>query len=258
MLFAGKVVDSTDNMLISALVSTIVSGIYAFYITVTAIFKQLSGKLMAATTASMANLFVTEDTEKKITNLSRITFIFYVYASFASVGTYVCVQPFVKMWIGNLYLLDMYEIAMICILCFVSIIFEPLKNAMFLTGDFVIGRNISFISAMTNLIVSIVLGRKIGLMGILLGTMCTYIIEVVAKTYFLFRDYFKTSAAGYAFMWVRMSLVFAAEIAAMHFVNEAIALPTLADFLVKGVISVVVTAIVITLVFGRTDPFKDP
>ncbi len=166
MLFAGKVVDSTDNMLISALVNTIISGIYANYITVTAIFKQLSAKLMSATTASMANLFVTEDDEKKITNLNRMTFIFYVYASFASVGTYVCIQPFVKMWIGNLYLLEMSEIAMICILCFVSIVFEPLKNAMFLTGDFVVGRNISFISAMTNLIVSIVLGRKIGLLGI--------------------------------------------------------------------------------------------
>ena len=256
MLFAGKVVDSTDNLLISALVSTILTGVYANYITVTAVFKQLSDKLMAATSASMANLFVTEDTEKKITNLERMTFIFYVYASFASVGTYICVQPFVKMWIGNQYLLNMQQVAMICILCFVSIVFEPLKNAMFLTGDFIIGRNISFISAMTNLIVSIVLGRKIGLVGILIGTMCTYLIEVVAKTYFLFRDYFKTSAAGYAFMWVRMSLVFAAEIVAMHFINEAIALPTLADFLVKGVISVVVTAIVITLVFGRTDPFK--
>ena len=274
MLFAGKVVDSTDNMLISALVNTIISGIYANYITVTAIFKQLSAKLMSATTASMANLFVTEDDEKKITNLNRMTFIFYVYASFASVGTYVCIQPFVKMWIGNLYLLEMSEIAMICILCFVSIVFEPLKNAMFLTGDFVVGRNIplknamfltgdfvvgrniSFISAMTNLIVSIVLGRKIGLLGILCGTMCTYLIEVVAKTYFLFRDYFKTSPAEYAFMWVKMSLVFAGEMVAMHYVDQAITLPVLLEFLVMGVISVVLTAIVITLVFGRTDPYK--
>ena len=255
MLFAGKVVDSTDGMLISALVNTIISGIYANYITVTAIFKQLSAKLMSATTASMANLFVTEDTEKKITNLNRITFIFYVYASFACVGTYVCVQPFVKMWIGNLYLLEMYEVAMICILCFVSIVFEPLKNAMFLTGDFVVGRNISFISAMTNLIVSIVLGRKIGLLGILCGTMCTYLIEVVAKTYFLFRDYFKTSAAGYALMWVKMSLVFAGEMVAMHYIDEAIDLPVLPEFLVQGIISVVITAVVITLVFGRTEPY---
>ena len=255
MLFAGKVVDSTDNMLISALVNTIISGIYANYITVTAIFKQLSAKLMSATTASMANLFVTEDDEKKITNLNRMTFIFYVYASFASVGTYVCIQPFVKMWIGNLYLLEMSEIAMICILCFVSIVFEPLKNAMFLTGDFVVGRNISFISAMTNLIVSIVLGRQIGLLGILCGTMCTYLIEVVAKTYFLFRDYFKTSAAGYALMWVKMSLVFAGEMVAMHYIDEAIDLPVLPEFLVQGIISVVITAVVITLVFGRTEPY---
>ena len=256
MLFAGKVVDSTDNMLISALVNTIIAGIYANYITVTGIFKQLSTRLMAASTASMANLFVTEDTEKKIRNLYRMTFIFYAYASFASVGTYVCIQPFVKMWIGNLYLLDMSEVRMICILCFVSIVFEPLKNAMFLTGNFAVGRNISFISAMTNLIVSIVLGRQIGLLGILLGTMCTYLIEVVAKTYFLFRDYFKTSAFGYAFMWIKMSLVFWGEMVVMHYVDQAITLPVLPDFLVKGVISVVLTAVVITLVFGRTDPYQ--
>ena len=43
------------------------------------VFKQLSDKLMVAASASMGNLFVTDDTDSKEKNLYRLTFIFYIF-----------------------------------------------------------------------------------------------------------------------------------------------------------------------------------
>ena len=253
MQFAGRVVDSTDNILISSMISTILVGLYSNYMVVIGVFKQLSDRLMTAAAPSMGNLFVTDETDSKERNLYRLTFIFYIFASIATVGTYSCIQPFVEIWLGKEYLLEMSVVFVLCLLYFVAIIFEPLKNAMFLTGYFAIGRNISFVSAMTNLIVSVILGRQIGLIGIFIGTMTTYIIEIITKTYYLFKLYLKRSPKYYVFLWIRMIMVFLAEIWIIHIISNIIILPALPAFLIMGSLSVLITVIAVTLVFFRTD-----
>ena len=253
MQFAGRVVDSTDNILISSMISTILVGLYSNYMVVIGAFKQLSDKLMGAAAASMGNLFVTDDTDGKEKNLYRLSFIFYIFASIASVGIYSCIQPFVQLWLGGEYLLDLPVVFVLCFLNFVSIIYEPLKNAMFLTGYFAVGRNISFASAMTNLIVSVILGSQIGLIGIFIGTMTTYVIEIVTKTYYLFKQYLKRSTKHYIVLWVKMTLAFLAEMGVVHIISSRLVLSALPAFLVMGVLSILITLITVTLVFFRTD-----
>ena len=256
MQFAGRVVDSTDNILISSMISTILVGLYSNYMVVIGVFKQLSDRLMTAAAPSMGNLFVTDDTDSKEKNLYRLTFVFYIFASIACVGTYSCIQPFIQLWLGWEYLLEMPVVFVLCFLYFVAIIFEPLKNAMFLTGYFAIGRNISFASAMTNLIVSVILGRRIGLIGIFIGTMCTYVIEIITKTYYLFKHYLKRSTKQYVSLWIRMTLVFLAELWIVHNINNKLILSALPAFLVMGFLSVLITGIAVTVVFFRTDHYS--
>lgn len=256
MQFAGRVVDSTDNILISSLISTILVGLYSNYMVVIGVFKQLSDRLMTAVAPSMGNLFVTDDTDNKERNLYRLTFIFYIFASIASVGTYSCIQPFVTLWLGREYLMEMNVVFVLCFLYFVAIIYEPLKQAMFLTGYFAVGRNISFVSAMTNLIISVILGRQIGIIGIFIGTMSTYLIEIIVKTYYLFMHYFQRSPRQYVFLWIRMTLVFLAELWIVHIINNRLNLSELPAFLLMGVLSVLITIIAVTIVFFRTDYYS--
>ena len=256
MQFAGRVVDSTDNILISSMISTILVGLYSNYMVVIGVFKQLSDRLMAAAAPSMGNLFVTDDADSKERNLYRLTFIFYLFASIATVGIYAGIQPFIKLWLGGEYLLDRSVVLVLCLLYFVAIIFEPLKHAMYLTGYFAIGRNISFASAMTNLIVSVILGRQIGLIGIFIGTMCTYVIEIITKTYYLFKRYLRRSPGQYVFLWIRMILVFLAEIGVIHLILDRLVLQALPAFLLMGILSVLLTVTAVTLVFFRTDSYR--
>ena len=253
--FAGRVVDSTDNILISSLVSTLLVGYYSNYLVVIGVFKQLADKMMAAAMASMGNLFVTERTENKIATLTRLTFIFYVFASVASVGVFACVQPFITLWLGEKYLLDYTVVAILCLLLVTEITYKPLSSAMHLSGFFVIGRNISFVSALVNLVVSIVLGKRIGLVGIFIGTMCTYTIEIITKVHYLFKLYFKESSFRYVCFWLRMLSVFIVEIITIYIVNRHLYLAALPSFVLNGFLSVILTVAVITLVFGRSDAY---
>ena len=253
--FAGRVVDSTDNILISTLVSTLLVGYYSNYLVVIGVFKQLADKMMSAAMASMGNLFVTEKTESKVVTLTRLTFIFYVFASIASVGVFACVQPFIRLWLGEQYLLDYPVVAILCVLLVTEITYKPLSSAMHLSGFFAIGRNISFVSAVVNLAVSIILGMKIGMIGIFIGTMCTYTIEIITKVYYLFKLYFKESSFRYASFWLSMMLVFIAEIVIIYIVNQHLNVSALPSFVFNGFLSVLLTFVMITMVFCRTDAY---
>ena len=253
--FAGRVVDSTDNLLISSLVSTLLVGYYSNYLVVIGVFKQLTDRMMNAAMASMGNLFVTERTENKIETLNRLTFIFYVFASIAAVGTFACVQPFITLWLGDEYLLNYSVVAILCLLLVTEITYKPLSSAMHLSGFFEIGRNISFVSAIVNLAVSIVLGMRIGIIGIFIGTMCTYTIEIITKIHYLFKLYFKESSLRYVFFWIRMLSVYIVETVIIYIINLRLHFSALPTFLFNGFVSVLLTFAIITLVFGRTDAY---
>ena len=253
--FAGRVVDSTDNLLISSLVSTLLVGYYSNYLVVIGVFKQLTDRMMNAAMASMGNLFVTERTENKIETLNRLTFIFYVFASIAAVGTFACVQPFITLWLGDKYLLNYSVVAILCLLLVTEITYKPLSSAMHLSGFFEIGRNISFVSAIVNLAVSIVLGMRIGMIGIFIGTMCTYTIEIITKIHYLFKLYFKESSLRYVFFWIRMLSVYIVETVIIYIINLRLHFSALPTFLINGFVSVLLTFVIITLVFGRTDAY---
>ena len=109
---------------------------------------------------------------------------------------------------------------------------------------------------MANLIVSVILGRRIGLVGIFIGTMTTYVIEIVTKTYYVFVRYLKRSAKQYVFLWVKMLAVFLVELAAVHFISSRLVLSALPDFLVMGVLSILLTGIAVSAVFFRTDLYS--
>jgi O-antigen/teichoic acid export membrane protein len=253
--FAGRVVDSTDYILISTLVSTLLVGYYSNYLVVIGVFKQLADKMMSAAMASLGNLFVTERTESKEATLTRLTFIFYIFASIASVGVFACVQPFIKLWLGEEYLLDYSVVAILCLLVVTQITYKPLSSAMHLSGFFNIGRNISFVSALVNLAVSIVLGMKIGLIGIFIGTMCTYTIEIVTKVHYLFKLYFQENSFRYVCFWLKMLLVFIVEMLIIYTVNLYLRLSTFPALIINGFVSVLLTFVMITLVFGRSDAY---
>lgn len=254
--FAGRVVDSTDNLLISSLVSTILVGYYNNYLIVIGVFKQLADKMMNAATASMGNLYVTGEADNKIEILNRLTFIFYAFASISAVGVFACIQPFMSLWLKNKYLLDNSVIMVLCLLLVTEITYKPLSTAMHLSGFFEIGRNISFVSAIVNLAVSIVLGMRIGMIGIFIGTMCTYVIEIIAKIHYLFKLYFKEKPYGYVIFWIQMLSVYFMEIVIIYSINLHLHLAALPAFLLNGFLSVLLTFAVITLVFGRTDAYQ--
>ena len=251
---AGKVVNSTDNILISKLVGTLMVGYCGNYTMITNVFTTLADKVWDSTEASFGNLFVTADEEKKIQVLKRLTFIFFIFALIGGVGIFACIQSFIMIWLkSETYLISEEMVFLYSLLLFTTITYRPLSSAMHMTGYFEIGRNISGVSAVVNLVVSIILGKIIGLPGIFIGTCCTYLIEITSKTYFLFNRYFKSSPVSYALLWIKMLAIFCVDCGIVHVISQHISYGYILKFLILGTISVALAAVFVLVVFAKSE-----
>ncbi len=254
---AGKIVGSTDNMLISVIVSTITVGFYANYTTVIMVFRSIMDSCAQGIDASVGNMYVSEEPDKCNRVVNRLTYAFFVASAIFVVGIFVCIQPFISLWIGVEYLLSETTVFIICVVLLLYVMSKPISTAMHYTGMFDIGRNISIISAVINLAVSIVLGLIIGIDGIFIGTICVYVFEIIAKSYFLYRRHFKLNPYNYL---LKMLLYVAGIIALMIMCRIGVALIPLSGylttFLIRGVVCVVATVAIIVGTTFYTDDFK--
>lgn len=253
---AGKVVNSTDNILISKLIGTLMVGYCGNYTMITNVFTTLADKVWDSTEASFGNLFVTADNDKKIQVLKRLTFVFFLFALIGGVGIFACIQSFIMLWLKDKsFLISEEMVFLYSLLLFTTITYRPLSSAMHMTGYFEIGRNISGVSAVVNLVVSIVLGKIIGLPGIFIGTCCTYLIEITSKIYFLFNRYFKSSPVSYALLWIKMLAIFCADCGIVHVISQHISYGYILKFLILGAISVALAAVFVLVVFAKSEEF---
>lgn len=254
---AGTITRSTDNILISALVGTIVTGLYTNY---TIILNTLNGVMKQfsfAMSGSIGNLIASETSEYIEDIFKKLVFGIFFMTVFCCVCLACLIDPFITLAFGKNLLLDRY-VVYICIAVFYFMTMEiPVWNMVSASGLFKPDKYISIAGTVINLIVSLVLGKMIGIGGILLGTICTYVIQYYMRITVFYKKILDKS-------WYKMILT-----TCFYVVFTAVEC-LLANFLVSKIpianpyINFVVTAIAVAvgtlginiLVFRRTEEYK--
>ncbi len=254
---SGKITSSTDNILISVLVSTTMVGRYTFYSAILTIFKQITERVEAGVRSSMGNLFVSADNENCKKVIDRLTWGYGVFGVFCSVCLYSCAEQFISFWVGPQYLLDKYILFILVVNLFCYIISKPIYAAMHVAGYFVEGRNISIIGSVVNLAVSIVLGYFTGIFGIFLGTFCTYFIQIIMKIHYVYKLKFNETGLKYGWMLIRFSALLVLLTLGCgyicSFVNTSV---FILAFFISGIIAAVISVVFILLIWSRSEFFK--
>lgn len=256
---SGKITSSTDNMLISALVDTLQVGYYSNYSLPIGVFRQLANQIAyGGVSASLGNLFVTEEEEKCTRVFYRLEYLFFVIAALSSVCVYCCITPFILLWLHSEEFLLTENIVFICCLnLFMEIVNRPLWSIMEVSGLFKYDKYVSIAGSVVNLLVSIVLGMKLGMLGIFIGTFMTYLVQSVLKTLLLFRMRLHTSSwKQYGLMLLMCAgmllQMFVADLLCGKFTfqNQVVA------FLVYGLISAAVVGVSTIVCTFFTDAFR--
>ena len=112
-------------------------------------------------------------------------------ASFFASGLLALLSPFVSFWLGDHYLLPFDVVCLLVGSVFFAILSLPLSVMMTAAGEFGRERNLSIVSAAANLILSLLLVKPFGILGVLLGTIAAYFILIWGRLFLFCRNYLK-------------------------------------------------------------------
>lgn len=176
---------------------------------------------------------------------------FIIYATL-SVVLFNIINPIIGTFFGISRQLPTSSAFFIAILFYLSnnkSIFSTYKSSL---GLYWYDRYRPLISILFNITSSIVLGKSMGLDGIILGTILTYVvIDLWVEPMIIFHKGFHTSSREYiSFAIARLLLIIALMFATHHVTNFLPETGILSIFL-KAIISLAITAFVLYLLFHR-------
>lgn len=164
-------VNSTDNLIISKYVNLMSVGVYSNYILIRNMVNGYIKAIYSNMTSSFGNLIVSEGKEKQLKMFENLMFLSFWIYGFESVCLFTLYNPFMKIWLNDVRLVFSDEIVFLIVLNnFLTGLRMPsitIKNA---AGLYYEDRIVSFVFAIVNLFVSIVLVKKIGISGVIIGT----------------------------------------------------------------------------------------
>ena len=253
---SNKVLNSTDNILISVLVGTNLVGVYSTYSMFTNGFLRLFSQVNEAIVGSVGNLIAVETAKKVKEKYEDLTYLFFVLGSVSSVCLYVAVNPFLKAFIGTKYLLPDAVLLTVVVNLFVETLKMPLWTFFNAAGMFKEDQNISLIGCILNVITSIILGKYLGMLGIFIGTLVSLMLMVVLKLDSMSKKLFESSEKGVIAKLFIYILVFGLQlfitVSLCNFINVS---STLLEFLLKGATGLCICLLLSVAPFMKTHEF---
>lgn len=251
-------VNSTDNLILSRYVSIVSVGLYSNYLLIRDMINGYIGIFFGGITAGYGNAIAKEDHITCQILFERILFISFVMYSFEATAFLCLYNVFIETWVGEKYLFDMSIVSAIVFNNYLVGLRMPLivtKNA---SGLYREDSWVPFGFAIINLVVSIVLCKKIGVLGVILGTIigsiCTAewyrpmivykkIFKANPKLYFI--KYFKYLVLGCVYMGSAYALC-----------SVVILEETVSQIILNGIISIAIPLVLDWAIFRKTTEFQ--
>ncbi len=247
----------TDSMIISGFINVTLVGIVGNYNMVLSSVSNVVNIFFNSVLSSFGNLIATESKEKQYQLFKVYRFAACWVYGFSAVGFGLLLTPLVEIWLGAEKTLAFAVVGAVLIDYYFKGDRIVLSNFKTAAGVFEQDKYLALIQGVVNLIISIVLVREIGLLGVYIGTIISGLLANITKPIIIYRDildkpvqkYFKDSVKYLAVVVVMFTLLAWIK----PYIMPQTTIPSFAVMFV--VISVIFNGFFLML-FGRTEEFR--
>lgn len=195
---SNVLINATDNILISILVGTVFVGYYSNYAMIQQQIMAFYSLLFTSMTASIGNLIVEESSENRYKVFKCQQSMSFVLCIVLVPCFALLVNDFIGIWLGSSFNFDSLTLIIICLNMYLACVLQPLWTYREATGLYRKTKWIMLICAIENIILSIILGKIIGLAGILLASALSRLSTYIwYEPRILFKEYFEVGAKNY-------------------------------------------------------------
>lgn len=187
----------TDPIVIAAFASLKEIAIYANYTMITTAISTILESIFNAITASVGNLIVSESNEKIYEVFKETRFMINSIGIIICFSLFMTIDKFITIWVGGQFLFNITIVIVIIFNFYINImrnIFDIYKSCYGLYWDIWA----PVVEGVLNLVLSIVLSFKFGIIGVFIGTLISNIaIVIIWKPYVVYKYGLKVNPLKY-------------------------------------------------------------
>ena len=259
---SGVIVTGTDSMLLSAFTNVVQVGFYANYLTITNVIQQLMTKVIGASTGSIGNYSIEQDSSEAEKLFYKLQFLNFIILNFACLSIMFLSRDVITIWLGGKYVLPRLDIFLIT-LSFYFMNYRMLGwNFVAVYGLAKYMKLFSVNEVIINFVASFVFLKfmHLGIAGVVLGTICSTILTVGWQDpYIIFHYGFKAKVLPYFKQYLVCLFAFFLEILILFIFDRTINTTisnTYTHFLMCFFEIIITGILMIVIVFHRTNEFK--
>lgn len=250
----GVVLSGTDNTLISIMIGTAMVGYYSNYILVSNQIIAFAGIIFGSLTASLGNLTVQASSSHQYRVFCSIQSISMTVSAFCSICMYMLQEDFVRVWLGETFVLNPGVLIAIVLNVYFSVALYPIRIYRDAIGLYRKTTPVMVMSAIENIVLSIIFGRIIGMAGILLATSVSKITTFFwYEPILIYKNQFHKSSYTYFLGIGKNLLVIIFLIILESIISRFISVHGWVSLIVKSIIIVPFTAFGIWFFYRKSE-----
>ena len=248
----------TDAIIISSFINVTVVAVVDNYNLIINTISGFVNIIFNSVISGFGNLIATESEDKQYKSFKVYRFFAVWVYGFTAVGFYLLLTPLVKIWLhDDKWLLTSVVIGTVLTDYYFKGERVALMNYKTAAGVYEPDKYLSLIQGAVNLVLSIVLVIKIGLVGVYIGTVVSGLIANVTKPFIVYKYCFHRSAKGYFIDSFKYILVMGLELAILIPIKAIVMKNiTIASFVIMFVLVCVIFNVIFLAFFGRTKEFR--
>lgn len=250
------ILTGTDNILISKFINIVTVGIYSNYTMINNTIYGVFTMIFISLTSSVGNMKVVDSSEKseKIFNKLLLGNIYLYFVS--CVVLWTCVNDFIILWIGKEYVFSNFITALMIISLYISGLRHVPVTFINASGLNYNTRYKSLIEAILNLVLSLVLVNKIGLPGVVIGTIVSLVAcSTIVEPYVLYKHWFKMSPVKYYIKYIFYVVLTVVIAIVSKSLTDFIVVNSVLNLFIKAILSFIFANLVFVILNIKNSDF---
>lgn len=250
------VLNQTDSIIISILFGTVMVGYYSNYYMLVAYILSMYGVVFSSIEASVGNLNVDADSEKSFRIYKRLDYMLFCTNLSCTVVFLCVVQDFVNVWIGEKYQQGFLLVISLLFTFYLQCAMNITSTFRQTMGLFAVTKRVYPVMAVLNVVLSVILGRQIGIAGVALATGLSRLFTsfwyegkyVYLKMGHRLGEYLRRQAGFF--------LVLIITGAISYYICSRLSMTGISAVLIKGLVSLFIAIAALAVTGSRTEEWE--
>lgn len=253
---SDTILDQTDSIIISVMFGTVFVGYYFNYYMLITYIVAIAGIVANGLVASFGNLNAEGNMEQSY-KMFRVALLgFAIFGTFCT-ACYACVvQDFIPIWVGSEYVMDYRLVFAVLAVFYLRMVTNTMWMYRSSMGIFKEVQYINIAAAALNIVLSIILGKWIGVPGVIVATALSRLLTSFWYEGKVVFERFGKSVSIYYKQQLKDFLICAAVVSLSLLLCRFITFGGVRGLIVKLLIAVTVTLIIELTIYYRSPEFK--